>query len=196
MTKVLCCVSVFLAWATSLAAQSAAPAAKSKPVTSQTVKYLTGPSGEPATAGSSSNSQTPMLNILTVIGANAPGLPCLDCLLGLLIPSLGLPAPADRAYRGDVYQIDSFLIDNNYTGACTFTFTVMDSHKNVIVSTSETLTETAGTQILLSTPVTIPETAYVGLGSVSNTAVCGSNTTRSQSPVMIACVTNPPYCVE
>jgi|HubBroStandDraft_2_1064218.scaffolds.fasta_scaffold443227_1 hypothetical protein len=136
----------------------------------------------------------PILNILTVIGNNVLGLPCLDCLLNLLVPSLGLPSPVSKALRGSHYQIDSYLIDNNYTGACTFTLAVTDVHNNVIVSVKQTLDETAGTDILLTTPITIPTDAGIGLGSVSNTAVCGSNTSQSKSPVLMTCVNNPPFC--
>jgi len=139
--------------------------------------------------------QPPILNILTVMGDNILGLPCLDCVLSLLFPTLGLPSPQGRVFQGNAYQIDSFLIDNRYTGSCTFTFAVRDNQKNVIVSTTQTLMENAGTRILITAPVTIPVNASVGLGSVSTTATCGTSTTRSASPVVVsACVTNPPFC--
>lgn len=161
---------------------------------SQAVTSLPGPSV--AAVSGSTPSTPPVMNVLTVIGENALGVPCLDCLLGILIPSLGLPTPLGKAYRGQTYQVDSFLIDNSYTGACTFNFALSDSHNNVIASTTRTLNEVAGTQILLTTQLTIPRTTVVGLGSISNTATCGSTMTQSSSPVFLACVNNPPFCVE
>jgi hypothetical protein len=185
MTKMLGFYT-FAACAGSVLAQPASIRPTPIDTTSQTVKYL---------AGEPNATSPPILNILTVIGDNFPGVPCLDCLLDILEPTLGLPVPADQAFRGANYQIDTFLIDNSYTGSCTFTFEVKDSQKEIIVSTSQTLMENAGTEILLSTPVTIPTTASLGVGSVSTTAVCGSSMSQSSSPIFVACVTNPPYCV-
>jgi hypothetical protein len=131
-----------------------------------------------------------------VIGNEALGVPCIDCLLGILIPSLGLPSPLGEALVGSKYQIDSYLIDNTYTGSCTFNLAVRDSQNNVVAEARQTIDETAGNQILLSTPITIPPSAGLGLGSVSNTATCGSNVSESKSPVVLTCVNNPPFCVD
>lgn len=161
--------------------------------TTQTIKSL---SADPFIGTAAAGTQPTILNILTVVGADGLGLPCLDCLLGGILPSLGLPIPVGKVFQGGKYQIDSYLIDNDYTGPCTFTSAVRDSHNNVVVSASQTLNETARTVILLSTPVTMPSGTGVGLGSVSNTAVCGPSTTKSKSPVVLACVNNPPFCVE
>jgi len=138
----------------------------------------------------------PIVNILTVVGNNTLGLPCLNCLLDLLIPSLGLPSPLGTVYQGSSYQIDTYLIDNSYTGACTFTSALLDSQKNVIVSTSQTLLEVANSEVLLSAPITVPSSSATGVGTVVTQAVCGGNTTQSQSQVAVACVTNPPFCVD
>ena len=159
---------------------------------SQSVKSLADESAAPD--DTSDDAQPALLNILTVIGDNILGVPCLDCLLGITAPTLGLPVPVGKIVRGRNYQIDAYLIDNTYTGPCTFTFAVRDIHKAVIVSTSQTLKETAKTAILVSGGVTIPTNAVVGLGSVTTAAVCGTSTTRSSSPVFVACVENPPFC--
>ena len=195
MNKALYYVAALALSGVPLLAQSADNRPASRGLVTQTVKdlplekslsaVLTAPVAPP-----------PVVNVLTVIGDDSPGVPCLNCLLDTLVPSLGLPSPLGSILRGNSYQIDSYLIDNSYTGACTFTFAVRDSQNNLIAAARQTLDEEAGTEILLSTPITIPPTAGIGLGSVSNTAQCGSNTSESKSAVFIACVTNPPYCVD
>lgn len=188
--------SVVAASATSIWAQSTDTQIKSADPVTQTVTQLSGDTRKLAPTSTPSVSQPAIINVLTVIGNNTLGLPCLNCLLGFLVPTLGLPLPLSQALPGNTYQIDSYIIDNTYDGPCTFTFAVLDSNNNALVSKKQTLTEKAQTQVLLSTPVTIPTSAGIGLGSVSTTAVCGSSQTQSKSPVYIACVTNPPFCVE
>lgn len=183
---------VVLSCAAALPAQSAGSGHGSDRTIHQTVMQIP---ENPSISPESNASQPPIMNILTVIGENALGVPCLDCLLGILIPSLGLPKPLGKALAGSKYQIDSYLIDNTYNGACAFTLAVTDSHNNIIASVQQTLNETAGHEILLTTPITIPTNAGIGLGSVSNTAVCGANVSQSKSPVLLACVNNPPFCV-
>jgi hypothetical protein len=196
MTKVFCCLSVLTICGASLLAQSTRAPNESINRATQTVKSLAGESSDIAPDNTPDAAQPPMLNIFTVIGDNLLGLPCLDCVLGITLPTLGLPSPVGQAVRGSAYQIDAYLIDNTYTGSCTFTFAVRDSHKNVIFSSTQTLMENANTEILVSVPVTIPTNASIGLGSVSTTAVCGTSTTKSSSPVYLACVTEPPFCVD
>jgi hypothetical protein len=195
MTRIFGCLSVFTIWGASLLAQSTDGHKESVNHATQTVKSLAGGPSDFASDSTPDASPPPILNILTVIGDNTLGVPCLDCILGIIFPTLGLPSPVSQALQGSNYQIDSYLIDNSYTGSCTFTFTVRDVNKTVVVTTTETLTEKARTEIVLSAPITIPNEVVVGLGSVSNTAVCGTSTTKSSSPVFLACVRNPPYCL-
>jgi hypothetical protein len=177
-------------------AQSSGSRNESVDHATQTVKHLADESSPIGPDDTPDAAPPPILNIMTVIGDNVLGLPCLDCILGIpLLPTLGLPSPVGKAFRGSTYQIDSYLIDNTYTGSCTFTFAVRDSHKNIVFSTTQTITENANTEILVSTPAPIPSTAGIGLGNVSTTAVCGTNTTKSSSPVYLACVEEPPFCV-
>ena len=144
--------------------------------------------------------ELPVVNVLTVIGDNIPGLPCLDCLLGIAGLTLGLPSPLDEILRGNSYQVAAYMVDNSYTGMCTFTFEVRDVRKRVVVSSTQTLMETAHSRVLVWSPLTIPTTAEIGLGSVSTKAMCGTNSTNrnakaatSRSPAYI-CASNPPHC--
>ena len=195
MTKVYKCLAAFWMGGVSLLAQSTGSRNEPPNHTTQTVRYLSGESSNTAPDNTADVTQPSILNILTVVGNKTLGLPCLDCILGILFPNLGLPTPVNKAFLGSSYQIDSYLIDNSYTGSCTFTSVLKDSHKNVIASSTETLEEKANSEILLSTPITVPNTAVIGLGSVSTTAVCGTSTTQSSSSVFVACVRNPPFCV-
>lgn len=176
-----------------LFAQSAASGTETA---AKIVQTVTATAADPDTANAKPDASQPaILNIMTVIGNNVLGLPCLDCLLNFLIPDLALPSPVSKALLGKAYQIDSFLIDNSYTGSCTFTLSLSVGH-NVIATATQTIDETAGTNILITAPITLPTNAVIGLGTVSNTAVCGSNTTESKSPVTVACVNNPPFCLD
>jgi hypothetical protein len=138
--------------------------------------------------------QPQVANILTIVGEDTAGLPCVDCVTGVTAASVGLPAPLGTIDPGTSYQFDSYLIDNNYTGTCTFTIALVDHHKQVIVSASQTMSESPNTAILLSAVLPVPANATVGLGNVSTTAVCGTSHTKSQRPVFLACVTRPPHC--
>jgi len=195
MTKaVLPLLLVALSGTTSLAQSTAARSESGKNI-AQTV------TGAPAVApvapeSKSGQSLPPIVNIFTVAGNKTLGLPCLNCLLDLLLPSIGLPTPVGTVYQGSSYQIDTYLIDNSYTGACTFTSALLDSQRNIIVATSQTLQETANTEILLSAPIAVPSSSATGVGTVVTQAVCGGSTTQSQSQVAVACVTNPPFCVD
>src|SRR5690242_14212913 len=100
MTKWFAVLSFILLGAAALPAQTAAR--KTPPAVTQVVKPA--PAANPAPTGSS---QPPILNVLTVIGDNVLGVPCLDCLLGILFPTLGLPQPVGQAFRGSNYQIDT-----------------------------------------------------------------------------------------
>jgi hypothetical protein len=196
MTKVFGCLSVLTVCGVSLWAQSAGGRDASTNRASQIVKDLAGAPSDMAPNDMSVVAQPPILNIMTVVGNDVLGLPCLDCLLNFLVPDLGLPSPLGKVVQGSSYQIDAYLIDNTYTGPCTFNFAVRDLHQNVVVSTTQTLDEKANSAILLSAPITIPNTFTAGLGSASTTAVCGESATKSSSPVFLACVQNPPFCVD
>ncbi len=194
MTSLFRCLFVIATCAVSMQAQSASGSPEVKPVISQKLTPMA--PEDAAYAAKPNTGQPPILNILTVIGNDVLGLPCLDCLLNLLIPDLGLPVPLAKALKGSTYQIDSYLIDNNYNGSCTFNMELTDSQNNVVASVTQTLQEKAGNTILLSAPITVPSVTEIGLGQVSNKATCGSNVSQSKSPVVLACVNNPPFCVE
>lgn len=191
MTKTIW-VWVLAASGTCLFAQSTKPADAGQPTITQATKPLH-PDGT-VTPDKKGPAGPPILNVLTVIGENILGLPCLECILGIGGLTLGLPVPLGEVLAGTGYQIDSFLIDNKYNGPCTFTVAVKEG-STTLASVTTTQNEVAGTQILLTTPVTIPTSAGVGLGTVSTTSVCGSATSESKSDVAIACVTNPPFCL-
>lgn len=195
MNKTFGSLCLFALCGASLLAQTAEKPAAARPAITQKVR-MDAQSASPTPDDQPDTTQPPILNVLTVIGNDVLGLPCLDCLLNFLVPNLALPSPIAKALRGTGYQIDSYLIDNSYNGNCTFTLAISDHQNNVIASVTQTLRETAGSDILLSTPITIPTNAGIGLGTVSNTAVCGSNTTVSKSPVTLLCVNNPPFCVD
>ncbi len=189
------CLSVFALCGATLLAQSADNRTETKSKIAQAVRESSANTSD-ISGSKPDTTQPPILNVLTVIGNNVLGLPCLDCLLNLLVPDLGLPSPLAKVLSGKGYQIDSYLIDNAYNGPCTFTLAISDNHNNVLASVTQTINEKAGTDILLNTPITIPTTSGIGLGTVSNTAVCGANTSVSKSPVMVACVNNPPFCLD
>jgi hypothetical protein len=141
--KVFGCLTVLTICGAALLAQSTGSRNESASAATQVVKPFSGESADTAPDNTPNAAQPPILNILTVMGANTLGVPCLDCVLGIILPTLGLPSPVGKAVRGNNYQIDSYLIDNAYTGSCTFTFAVRDVEKNVILSTTQTLTEKA-----------------------------------------------------
>ena len=128
-----------------------------------------------------------IVNVFTVIGANSTGLPCFNCVTGAASPNIGILQPSGVIKRGGAAsQVNVFLWDQNYTGSCTFTIEVVDSAKAVVVSTNPTFSFTAPRPILIGTALSIPVTAAVGIGHVQTTAVCGTSTTKSASPVFIS----------
>ena len=112
MSKLLFGICVFALCSASLTAQEAFSRqdAVTQSVRSLGVEESITPDGAPGTT------PPPIVNVLTVIGDDVIGVPCLDCLLGILVPTLGLPTPKGKAFRGATYQIDTYLIDNSYTG--------------------------------------------------------------------------------
>lgn len=134
-------------------------------------------------------SEPAIINIFTLMGPNPvpnpTNLPCYDCVGGAGTPNLGILQPSGLIHRSVNYQVDVFLVDNTYTGSCTYTIEVVNKTSGVIVSTNPTFSETAPTTILLGTAFTIPSTAPLGPSSVTTSAVCGASTTKSSSPVFI-----------
>jgi hypothetical protein len=126
-----------------------------------------------------------VMNILTIMGPNVIGPPCYNCITGGVAPNIGLLSPSGIVHRNVRYQVDVFVVDNSYTGACTFTIEVVNKTSGVIVSTNPTFNETAPTSILLGTAFTIPSTAPLGPSRVTTSAVCGTSTTKSASPIYI-----------
>jgi hypothetical protein len=154
--------------------------------TTQQVRPLAQPADVSSEGVPEATSMPPAIsNILTVIGPNSTGVPCYDCATGAVAPNLGLLSPLGIIHRNVNYQVDVFLMDNSYTGSCTYTIAVYDYNKQVIVSTNPTFSETANTRILLGTAFTIPSTATLGPASISTTAVCGTSTTKSSTRLYI-----------
>jgi hypothetical protein len=162
-----------------LLAQSAAV----PPVTTHQVHFLTAESGYAMDTPDAATA-TLILNTLTVMGDNVSGLPCFDCVTGVATPNIGLLSPSGVVKAGSSYQINVFLVDENYTGPCTYTIEV-HRKSTVIVSTNPTFDENAPTGILIGTALTIPAGTTAGAAAVSTTAVCGSSTTKSSSPIYI-----------
>jgi hypothetical protein len=131
---------------------------------------------------------TPLIvNVLTVIGVNSTGVPCYNCVANAASPNIGLLSPSGVIKRGGApSQVDVFLYDQTYTGSCTFTIEIVDKAKTVVASTNPTFSFTAPRPILLGTALAVPSTAAVGMGRVQTTAVCGTSTTKSGSPVYIS----------
>lgn len=154
--------------------------------TTQQVRPLAAQPGYVPPDGTPDAASVPAIfNILTVMGPNVSGPPCYNCITGGAAPNIGLLSPAGIVHRNVNYQVDVFLVDHSYTGSCTYTIAVLNYKKQVIVSTNPTFSEVANSSILLGTAFTIPSTALLGPGSVSTTAVCGTSTTKSASPLYI-----------
>jgi hypothetical protein len=180
-------LALLTAGSISLWAQSAAPTDPNAPVT-LALTPLDAANGYVALDADSDAAAAPFIvNIMTVIGPNTTGLPCYNCVTNVLAPNLGILEPSGIIKRGGAAsQINVFLYDENYTGSCTFTIEIVDKAKAVVVSSKPTFSFTAPTTILLGTALPIPSTATVGMGRVQTTAVCGTSTTKSSSPVYIA----------
>lgn len=153
------------------------------PPVSHKVQYLTSQEAgidaiKPAT------SQPLILNEFTVAGPNVSGVPCYDCVTSANTPNLGILQPIGIVSTGVQYQLDAFLVDQNYTGSCTYTFEVVRG-STVIYSAPATFNETAPTTILLGTALTIPTGTVKGAATLSTVAVCGSSKTRSSSGLYI-----------
>lgn len=159
------------------------PAQSKAPVTHE-VRYLT-----PEEAGISPDAEpasTPLiLNEFVIMGTNVTGLPCYNCVTGANAPNLGVVTPIGLVSTNVQYGVDAFLVDQNYTGTCNFTFAVTRKTTTIYSAGPYAFSETAPTTILLGTAITIPTGTAKGVASLSMTAVCGSSTTRSASAIYI-----------
>jgi hypothetical protein len=125
-----------------------------------------------------------IINTFTIMGDNVTGTPCYSCVTGATTPNLGILQPSGLVKAGTQYQVNVFLVDQNYTGSCTFTFEVTRK-TTVIYTATTTFSETAPTTILLGTALTVPTGTTAGSATLSTTAVCGSSTTKSSSTIYI-----------
>jgi hypothetical protein len=128
----------------------------------------------------SNNFVPPMVNIFTVAGGDVSDLPCYNCVTGVASPNLGVVAPV--YFIPEPFQINVFLVDNSYNGACTYTIAALKSNR-VVKTVTETFDEMAGTTILLGTVLSIHHHVPAGQGSIVTTAVCGKSTTTSSSRI-------------
>jgi hypothetical protein len=153
------------------------------PVVTHQVRFL---AEEPGYAAQDNPDATKplIINTFTILGDNITGTPCYSCVTGATTPNLGILQPSGIVKVGTQYQINVFLVDENYTGSCTYTYELTRG-STVIYSSSTSFNETAPTAILLGSALTIPTGTTSGSAAVSTTAVCGSSTTKSSSAIYI-----------
>jgi hypothetical protein len=125
-----------------------------------------------------------IINTFTIMGDNVTGTPCYSCVTGAATPNLGVLQPSGIVKAGTQYEVNVSLVDQNYTGSCTYTFEVTRK-STVIYSASTTFAETAPTSILLGTALTVPTGTTAGSAALSTTAVCGSSTTKLSNTIYI-----------
>jgi hypothetical protein len=152
------------------------------PVVTHQVRFLANELGDVAPEA---GSKPLIINTFTIMGDNVTGTPCFSCVTGATTPNLGVLQPSGIVKVGTQYQVNAFLVDQNYTGSCTYTFEVT-RQSTVIYSANATFSETAPTTVLLGTALTVPSGTTAGSAALSTTAVCGSSTTKSSSAIYIA----------
>jgi hypothetical protein len=174
--KNLCFLLPFTVCCGALLAQSS----EVTPVVTHQVRFL---AAEPGDAAPDATKPL-IINTFTIMGDNVTGTPCYSCVTGATTPNLGVLQPSGIVKAGTQYQVNVFLVDQSYTGSCTYTFEVTRK-STVIYSANTTFTETAPTTILLGTALTVPTGTTAGGAALSTTAVCGSSTTKSSSTIYI-----------
>jgi hypothetical protein len=155
--------------------------AQSKPPITQTVRYLT---PENISGDAEPAAGTPLiLNEFVIMGPNI-GVGCYDCVTGAATPNLGIIQPIGLVSTNVSYQVSAFLINQNYTGSCTFTFAVARKTTTIYSAAYVFPSETPST-IFLGSAITIPTGTAKGGATLSLTSVCGASTTKSNSEIYI-----------
>src|ERR1039458_2155690 len=156
--KNLCFLLPFSVCCGALLAQSS----EVTPVVTHQVRFLAAEPGDVAPDAT----KPLIINTFTIMGDNVTGTPCYSCVTGATTPNLGVLQPSGIVKAGTQYQVNVFLVDQNYTGSCTDTFEVTRK-STVIYSANTTFTENAPTTMLLRTPLTVPTGTTAGGDPVS-----------------------------
>jgi len=121
-----------------------------------------------------------MESYLTIVGANVTGLPCQGCVSGASTPNLGIFGPDIVFASGDTMEITSLLVDYNFDGPCTYTWSLTSGPRSkLLAQTSTTQSESANTDILLGATLTVPMISKPAQGYVTMTNTCGGASTRA-----------------
>src|ERR1035437_643 len=129
--KNLCFLLPFTVCCGALLAQSS----EVTPVVTHQVRFL---AAEPGDAAPDATKPL-IINTFTIMGDNVTGTPCYSCVTGATTPNLGVLQPSGIVKAGTQYQVNVFLVDQNYTGSCTYTFEV--TRKSTVIYSANTRSE-------------------------------------------------------